>query len=124
MKTLVRIAKALSDKNRVRIIAALAKGELCVCQIVELLNLAHSTTSKHLSILSQSGLTDSRKDGRWIYYRLLKADNSLASKVITLFLTELKQDDLIVQDKRRLQCIVRMDTEKLCSLQKQKRKAE
>lgn len=64
------ITKALSDPNRVRIILSLRRGELCVCQITELLDLATSTISKHLSILNQAGLILSRKTERWVYYRL------------------------------------------------------
>ncbi|MEY4385928.1 MAG: hypothetical protein RLY20_1211 [Verrucomicrobiota bacterium] len=64
------ITKARSDPGRVRILLALRKGELCVCQITELFGLAPSTVSKHLSILTQAGLTLSRKDERWVYYRL------------------------------------------------------
>ena len=45
-------------------------GELCACQITELFGLAPSTMSKHLSILYQAGLVDSRKEGRWIYFRV------------------------------------------------------
>jgi ArsR family transcriptional regulator len=63
------ISRALSDANRVRAVSALRGRELCVCQIVELLELAPSTVSKHLSILRQAGLVESRKNGRWVYYR-------------------------------------------------------
>jgi DNA-binding transcriptional ArsR family regulator len=48
---------------------ALGEGELCVCQLVDLLDLASSTISRHMSILSQAYLVDSRKEGRWVYYR-------------------------------------------------------
>ena len=48
--------------------------ELCVCQIVELLGLAPSTVSKHLAILKQARLVDSRKEGRWMFYRLADED--------------------------------------------------
>lgn len=70
MKALLDITKALADENRVRVIGGLRGGELCVCQIVELLDLAPSTVSKHLSILRQAGLVEVRKDGRWAYCRL------------------------------------------------------
>jgi len=48
----------------------LSGGELCACQIIEMLGLAPSTVSKHMSILRQAGLVETRKEGRWIYYRL------------------------------------------------------
>src|SRR5437773_992677 len=70
MREFMAITKALADENRIRVLLALRGGELCVCQITELFGLAASTISKHLSILYQAGLVDSRKDGRWIYYSL------------------------------------------------------
>ena len=70
MREFMNISKALADENRVRILMALRDGELCVCQITELFGLAPSTVSKHLSILFQAGLLESRKKDRWVYYRL------------------------------------------------------
>ena len=64
------VTKALADENRVRMLLALQKQELCVCQIIELVKLAPSTVSKHMSILRSAHLVDARKDGRWMYYRL------------------------------------------------------
>ena len=64
------IAKALSDEQRVRMLLALQGRELCLCQLVELVSLAPSTVSKHMSILRQSRLVEGRKEGRWMYYRL------------------------------------------------------
>jgi len=54
MRDFMRIAKALSDENRVRTLMFLAEGELCVCQIIEMLCLAPSTVSKHMNILYQA----------------------------------------------------------------------
>ena len=77
MRDVLTIAKALADQNRLRVLYALRKGELCVCQITELLGLAQSTVSKHMAILHQARLVENRKDGRWIYYRL-PGDNASA----------------------------------------------
>ncbi|MCK8603708.1 ArsR/SmtB family transcription factor [Desulfoferrobacter suflitae] len=70
MRDFMAITKALADQNRVTILLALQSCELCVCQITELLRVAPSTVSKHLSILRQARLVEDRKDGRWVYYRL------------------------------------------------------
>jgi ArsR family transcriptional regulator, arsenate/arsenite/antimonite-responsive transcriptional repressor len=70
MRDFMAITKALSDPNRVRMLLALKRGELCVCQITELFGFAPSTVSKHLSILHHAGLIRSRKSERWVYYRL------------------------------------------------------
>ena len=70
MKDFLNITKALADENRLRMLLALQNGELCVCQITELMGLATSTVSKHLSVLYQAGLLNARKEGRWMYYSL------------------------------------------------------
>ena len=70
MKEFMAIARALADENRTRIVMFLRRGEMCVCQIVEMLRLAPSTVSKHLDVLQQAGLVESRKAGRWVFYRL------------------------------------------------------
>ena len=66
----LNITKALAEENRLRILLALEHQELCVCQLIELLKLAPSTVSKHVSILRQARLVTGRKDGRWIFYQL------------------------------------------------------
>lgn len=78
MTSTVRVTKALGDVQRLRILSLLERGELCVCQIIEVLGLAPSTVSKHLSLLSAAGLLEMRKEGRWAYYRLASG-NVLAS---------------------------------------------
>ena len=70
MREFMAVTRALADPNRVRIVLALRRRELCVCQITELFGLAPSTVSKHLSILHHAGLIQSRKTERWVYYRL------------------------------------------------------
>ena len=57
----LNITKALAEENRVRILMALEVEELCVCQITELLELAPSTVSKHMSVLRQARLVEGRK---------------------------------------------------------------
>jgi len=70
MKSFVRVMKALSEPNRVRMVKLLARRELCVCELQHLFGLAQSTVSKHLKILEEAGLIDYRKEGLWIIYRL------------------------------------------------------
>ena len=72
MRDLMAVLKALADENRVRALMSLRAGELCACQIIELLGLAPSTVSKHIAILKQARLVDCHKEGRWMFYRLAK----------------------------------------------------
>ncbi len=70
MDAFLKIAKALSDPTRLRALLALRRGELCLCQLIALLDLAPSTISKHMSLLLSSGLVRQRKEGRWRYFSL------------------------------------------------------
>jgi ArsR family transcriptional regulator len=70
MKEFIRVMKALSDPNRVKMIKLLQRRVLCVCEIKEALGLAQSTASKHLKILEDAGLIVSVKDGLWVNYQL------------------------------------------------------
>jgi ArsR family transcriptional regulator len=74
MRAFLNMAKALSDPARVRVLAALRGGELCLCHFIALLALSPSTVSKHLDILYQAGLVERRKEGRWCYFRLAGRD--------------------------------------------------
>jgi ArsR family transcriptional regulator, arsenate/arsenite/antimonite-responsive transcriptional repressor len=66
MRDVLAITNAMADDSRVRAVLALKHGQPCVSQIVELLGLAPSTVSKHLSILPHAGLVESRKTDRWV----------------------------------------------------------
>jgi ArsR family transcriptional regulator, arsenate/arsenite/antimonite-responsive transcriptional repressor len=73
----VTTLKALSDRNRLRILAALdAYGELCACQFSGMLGISAATVSRHMAILIAAGLVAGRKDGRWMHYRLDSSDES------------------------------------------------
>jgi ArsR family transcriptional regulator, arsenate/arsenite/antimonite-responsive transcriptional repressor len=121
MNDVLNVAKALADANRLRALMALGSGELCVCQILEVLALAPSTVSKHLSILHQARLVEARKEGRWMYYRL---PGRAASKTVKEALAWVRQNladaPQIVQDSKKLTKILSMDRETLCKRQNRK----
>jgi ArsR family transcriptional regulator, arsenate/arsenite/antimonite-responsive transcriptional repressor len=115
MRELMSVLKALADESRVRALTALGQGELCVCQIVELLGLAPSTVSKHMAILKQARLVDSRKQGRWMFYRLAKRGTPVEARKIAALLSQLLADDPQTrQDAKRLSQILKIDPEVLC----------
>ena len=70
MKTFIRVIKALSDQNRVKILKMLESKEFCVCEITEVLGLSQSTVSKHLKILEDAGFIESWKEGSWVNYKI------------------------------------------------------
>lgn len=118
MRQLIHITKALADEKRVRILLALRHGELCVCQITELFGLAVSTISKHLSVLYQAGLVESRKEGRWIYYRLPGGESPASVREALKWVEKsLDNDPRIREDARHLETILQQDPVELCKRQ-------
>ena len=118
MRDFMTITKALSDENRVRMLMALSEGELCVCQITELVGLSPSTVSKHMSILRQARLVEGRKDGRWLYYRCPGDDASNAVRAALFWVrSSLKKDPAILADAKHLKKVLSLDPEKLCRRQ-------
>jgi len=115
MRNIMNITKALSDENRVRALMMLCHGELCVCQLIQLLGLAPSTVSKHLSILYQAGLVDARKQGRWNYYRLVdEGTPEFVLQAIQWVQDSVGKDKRIVQDAKQVKRVRRMDVRELC----------
>ncbi len=115
MREFLTVTKALSDEGRVRALMALTGGELCVCQIIELLELAPSTVSKHMAILHQAGLVETRKDGRWIYYSLTeKPDPPCVRAILAAAIECLAKDSRVREDAKKLKCVRKMTRKELC----------
>ncbi|MEW6236216.1 MAG: metalloregulator ArsR/SmtB family transcription factor [Candidatus Omnitrophota bacterium] len=124
LQRLVAVCKALGDEHRLRALLALRDGELCVCQIVELLALAPSTVSKHMSILKHAGWVDSVKRGRWVHYRLSSGlsspefrqilQSALAVLEKDMALPKLNKDEQLCCDRKKLKQILKMKPEDLC----------
>ena len=115
LREVLEMHKALSDANRLRALIALSGKELCVCQITELLKLAPSTVSKHLSILRQARLVEMRKVGRWIYYRHSDHNtNTVSAEYIRLLEKSFSNDPQIKDDRKRLKEILKIDPDILC----------
>ena len=70
MKDFIKVMKALSEPNRVKIIKILQHKSMCVCEIQAALGITQPSVSKHLKILEDAGLLDSKKDGLWVNYHL------------------------------------------------------
>lgn len=119
MKSVLQITKALADRQRVRMLMLLRGGELCVCQIIAVLDLAPSTISKHLSILSAAGLVEHRKDGRWAYYRLAGGSAAFATQsALDWVMRSLRNDEAVAHDAKKLSTVLRCDPEVLCRQQR------
>jgi len=76
MKALIKVTKALSDPNRVKIIKLLQQGAMFVSEIQQVLGIAQPTVSKHLKVLEDTGLVTFHKEGTWVRYRLANGASS------------------------------------------------
>ena len=93
MKQLIKVMKAMSEPNRVKILKLLQQKEHCVCELQAMLDLAQPTISKHLKLLEDAGLVDSYKDKLWVNYRLATGKDSLyADNLLTSLNGWLKND--------------------------------
>ncbi len=117
MRKLLAITNALADESRVRTVMALTRGRLCVCQIAELLQLAPSTVSKHLSLLYGAGLVHAQKTGRWVYYSVEAEPDPIARQALEWTYNAIAKDSRIAEDCKRLKLILKEDPEELCRRQ-------
>lgn len=115
MHDFLDLVKAISDTNRLRALCALRNGELCVCQIIELLELAPSTVSKHMSILRQAKLVNHEKRGRWMYYQLAGEESpQVVQQAISWVLESVGDSAQAQKDLSRVREIVNCDLEDIC----------
>jgi len=123
MESMLAIARALSDENRVRALLALGDREVCVCQLIELLRLAPSTVSKHMSVLKQAQLVVGRKKGRWMYYRLPgKTTALIVRRILSWVRQAASEDPRIRMDAGRMKKILETKRELICERQSTRRK--
>ena len=102
MKKTTTLFKALAHDTRLRILNLLLGGEVCVCRIMEILQLPQSTASRHLGILKNAGLVEDRREGIWVHYSLAREQIPVALQIVEILgkhLPGIKQCQL---DKARL----------------------
>lgn len=102
MNDIILLGRVLCDATRVRILAALRGGELCVCELVDALEISQSTLSSHLQVVRQAGLVDTRKQGRWVYYTLQPGQAELLESIFAHHAKTLAADKVLKADARRL----------------------
>ncbi|MBX3746167.1 MAG: helix-turn-helix transcriptional regulator [Verrucomicrobiae bacterium] len=118
MRELMNITGALADESRVRALLALRGGELCACQVIELLGLAGSTVSRHLAVLHQAGLVQMRKEGRWVYYSLAGGDAPARVRSALKWIFQAAGEEArVAEDERALARILKVDPVELCRRQ-------
>ena len=100
---LTRLFRALGDETRVRIVALLTHGELCVCHLEQALGLSQPGASRHLAILKAAGIVDSRREGTWVYYRIIEQEYASAGRVLELVAATFGSARALRADHARLQ---------------------
>ena len=119
MQETIAVFRALGDETRARILLALHRHPLYVCQIVELVGTATSTVSEHLMVLKQVGLVATRREGRWVRYHLVDEPSSRAARqALAALLESMSRDTVVRQDAERIRHILHTDPEELCRLQR------
>jgi len=102
MKTTARTLKALSDETRLRILCLLMDGELCVCDLMAVLQLPQSTVSRHLAYLKNAGWVDDRRCGVWMYYSIVENGSLLTQSLLQSLREYLPQLESAGMDRERL----------------------
>lgn len=103
LEALTNVYSALADPTRLRILALLREGEVCVCHLHASLDVPQPTASRHLAYLRKAGLVDARRDGIWMHYRLTPTHNPVVGAVVAAALHALSHTAASVTDERRLQ---------------------
>lgn len=96
------LLKALADDTRLRMVALLARGELCVCHIAAALDVSQPNASQHLTVLRNAGVVDSRRQGSWIYYRMCAEQDPIRARILRAILDGFADLEAAVEDRRRL----------------------
>jgi ArsR family transcriptional regulator len=102
LRDMAHAFKALADTTRLRILALLLTGEVCVCHIHETLRIPQSKASRHLAYLRRARLVATRREGLWIHYRLAASTDPVLSTIQQAVTHALRHLDAVQKDAERL----------------------
>jgi ArsR family transcriptional regulator len=105
---LIKVFRALSDETRMRMLHLLLDGELCVCEIMQALEISQTRASRNLGMLRDAGLLKDRRDGQWVHYSLDQEAAARYSELLELLRSRQGEDEVIAEDKERLRRVVKM----------------
>jgi ArsR family transcriptional regulator len=97
-----RLFKALGDETRLRIVALLSHGELCVCHLHEALALSQPNVSRQLAILRSAGIVEDRRKGNWVYYRLLPQQDEDCERHLQSLVRSFGRREVLRRDVEKL----------------------
>jgi ArsR family transcriptional regulator len=102
VRPLTRLFRALGDETRLRIVALLAHGELCVCHLENALELSQPNVSRQLGILRAAGVVDGRREGSWMYYALAPQDHAAVAAMLATLVKTFGAERAIRADHAKL----------------------
>ncbi len=97
---IINVFKALSDETRLRILNLLFEQELCVCDIMETLQISQTKASRHLGYMKNAGLVNDKKQAQWVYYRM--ADLTNGDFIESLVKNNLRKEEIYISDLKHL----------------------
>jgi ArsR family transcriptional regulator len=98
MRELVKVLKAVADKNRLRILKMLQQKKMCVCELSAVLGITQPSVSKHLSMMKDAGLVRDERNGQWIDYSLCQEKFNQYAPVIQSQIKEWLNNDPTIQN--------------------------
>ena len=109
MKKIANIFKALSDDTRLRMIKLLHERELCVCELMQVLDMSQPRISRHMSVLKNAGLVEDRREGKWVHYSLRKETQGKEIKILLDSMAVIANNEAVVKaDKKNLRKAIRL----------------
>lgn len=111
----LEVFKACADATRLRLLVLLSERELCVCELVDILQMPQGKISRHLAVLRRAGLVADRRDGTWIHYSLQPAELGLTGRLRQYLSTEARTSPIAVVDLDRLHHLA--DCGEICARQ-------
>ena len=99
------LLRALADRTRLRLLNLIGDREVCVCFFVEILKTSQPKISRHLAYLRRAGIVSSRRDGKWMHYRITEPADATAKRVFDDVRSWLQADSSMARERERLEGI-------------------
>ena len=112
MQIIVELFKALADETRLRILNLLYERELCVCDVMAVLDISQSKASRHLIALKRAGLANDRREAQWMYYSLIPGKEAFF--IEELVVNRLRKEERCIDDLKLLGDWVKEKERKCC----------
>ncbi len=100
---LTALFQALGDRTRQRLLHLMTEGEICVCYFVEILGESQPKISRHLAYLRRAGVVATRREGKWMHYRIVRPSDPQQGRVLDCVLDALAGDRQMQRDRQMLE---------------------